>query len=200
MSGLRRLYQSQYHMQRKLVRVGCRLTRVLHNNITLLVLVVSQRQQDNVALVDPDLLPQLAADMGETAGAVEALGFQTTVSEHLDDLGVFLAFLFEDEFALFVVVLVLTPTSVFTSLVVMLAGASWHVRGSAASPRHGKRPVVRFGRQALGEVAGQPLQKSAEHTFPLFFGMVGGSRSWCGCGWSCVWCWWQKRRRAQVFM
>ena len=174
MSGLRRLYQSQYHMQRKLVRVGCRLTRVLHNNITLLVLVVSQRQQDNVTLVDPDLLPQLAADMGETAGAVEALGFQTTVSEHLDDLGVFLAFFFEDEFALFVVVLVLTPTSVFTSLVVMLAGASWHVRGGAASPRHRKR---RFGRQALGEVAGQPLQKSAQRTFPLFFGMVGGSRS-----------------------
>lgn len=52
-----------------------RLTRVLHDHITLLVLVVSQRQENDVTLVDPDLLPQLAADMGETTGAVEALGF-----------------------------------------------------------------------------------------------------------------------------
>ena len=51
-----------------------RLTRVLHDHITLLVLVVSQRQENDVTLVDPDLLPQLAADMGETTGAVEALG------------------------------------------------------------------------------------------------------------------------------
>jgi len=54
--------------------------------------------------------------MGETAGAVETLGFQAAVSEHLDDLGVFLALLFEDEFALLVVVLVLTPTSVLATL------------------------------------------------------------------------------------
>ena len=56
--------------------------------------------------------------MGKAAGTVKALSFQATVSEHLDDLGVFLAFLLEDKFALLIVVLVLTPTSVFTSLVV----------------------------------------------------------------------------------
>jgi hypothetical protein len=93
-----------------------RHTRVLHDHIALLVLVVSQRQEDDVALVDPHLLPQLAADMGEAAGAVEALGFQAAVTQHLDYLSVFLTLLFEDEFALFVVVLVLTPTSVLTTL------------------------------------------------------------------------------------
>ena len=92
-------------------------------------MVVAQREQDDVALVDPDLLPQLAADMGEAAGAVEALGFQAAVSEHLYYLGVFLALLFEDEFALFIVVFVLSPTSVFTSLwfdvVSIWFGAVW---------------------------------------------------------------------------
>jgi hypothetical protein len=122
--------------------------------------------------------------MGETAGAVEALGLQTTVSEHLDDLGVFLAFLFEDEFALFVVVLVLTPTSVFTSLVGMLVYAAWYgwSRGEGAISRgHGnvyRRLVVRFGRHGAVRCSGAaPLKQSLERTFPLFLGMVGGSRS-----------------------
>jgi hypothetical protein len=95
---------------------GGRLTRVLHNHIALLILVITQRQQNNVALVDPDLLPQLAADMGEAAGAVEALRFQAAVAQHLDDLGVLLAFFLEDELALFVVVLVLSTAPVLTTL------------------------------------------------------------------------------------
>ncbi len=54
--------------------------------------------------------------MGKTPCAVEALGLQTAVAEHLDDLGVFLAFLLEDELALLVVILVLTPTSILATL------------------------------------------------------------------------------------
>ena len=54
--------------------------------------------------------------MREAACTVETLGFEASVSEHLDDLGVFLAFFFEDEFALFVVVFVLAPTSVLAAL------------------------------------------------------------------------------------
>ena len=163
MNGLHRLQEKtsqQVHSIFRFYMHDAALTRVLHDDIALLVLVVSERQEDNITLVDPDLLPQLAADMGETAGAVEALGFQTTVSEHLDDLGVFLAFLFEDEFALFVVVLVLTPTSVFTSLVVMLAGASWHVRGSAVSPRHGKRREVWASGAGRSGGAAPPKERS----------------------------------------
>lgn len=97
-------------------RVESARTRILHYYVALFVLVVSQRQENNVALVDPDLLPQLAADMGKAARAVEALCLQTAVSKHLDHLGVFLALLLEDELALLVVVLVLTPTSVLTTL------------------------------------------------------------------------------------
>jgi hypothetical protein len=52
-----------------------KLTRVLHDHIALLILVVSQTQQDDIALVDPDLLPQLASDMSESARAIETLGF-----------------------------------------------------------------------------------------------------------------------------
>jgi hypothetical protein len=93
-----------------------RRTRILHNYITLLILIISQGQQNDVALVDPDLLPQFSTDMREAARAVETLGFETAVTKHLHDLGVFLAFLFEDEFALFVVVFVLAPTSVLAAL------------------------------------------------------------------------------------
>ena len=93
-----------------------RLTRILHDDVALLVLVVSQRQQDDVALVDPDLLPQLAADVGKAAGAVEALRLQAAVAQHLDDLRVLLALLLEDELALLVVVLVLATAPVLAAL------------------------------------------------------------------------------------
>jgi hypothetical protein len=139
-----------------------RLTRVLHDDIALLVLVVSQRQEDDVALVDPHLLPQLAADMGEAARAVEALGFQAPVTQHLDDLGVFLALLFEDEFALFVVVLVLTPTSVLATLRSVSVWPLIVVLSGQPSP----------SLFATGEVwRGCP---SKRRTFPLFFGILSG--------------------------
>lgn len=50
------------------------------HHVTLVVLVVTQRQQDDVALVDPDLLAKLAADVAESAGAVEALRLQAAIS------------------------------------------------------------------------------------------------------------------------
>jgi len=126
MNGLRRLQENtrqQVYGNFRLCMDDVLLTRVLHDDITLLILVVSERQEDNITLIDPDLLPQFAANMCKTTSAVETLGFQTSVSEHLDDLGVFLAFLLEDEFALFIVVLVLTPTSVLASLYYVLVCA-----------------------------------------------------------------------------
>lgn len=51
------------------------------HHVTLVVLVVTQRQQDDVALVDPDLLAKLAADVAESAGSVEALRLQAAVSK-----------------------------------------------------------------------------------------------------------------------
>jgi len=89
---------------------------VLHDNITLLVLVVTEREEDNITLVDPDLLAELATNVGETALAVEAHGLETTVAKHLHNLSILLAFFLEDELTLLVVVLVLSATTVLTTL------------------------------------------------------------------------------------
>lgn len=90
---------------------------VLHDNITLLVLVVTEREEDDITLVDPDLLAKLATNVSQTLLAVEAQGLQTTITEHLHDLRVFLAILLEDELTLLVVVLVLSTATVFTALI-----------------------------------------------------------------------------------
>ena len=89
---------------------------VLEYNIALLVLVVAQREQDDVALVDPDFLAQLTADVGEALLAVEAERLEAAIAEHLEHLRVLLALFLERQLALFVVVFVLAATPVFTSL------------------------------------------------------------------------------------
>jgi hypothetical protein len=131
-------------------RGRARLTGVLHDDVALLVLVVTQGQQDDVALVDPDLLPQLAADMCEAARAVEALGLETAVAEHLDDLGILLALLLEDELALLVVVLVLTPAPVLTTLLCVSA-AGHRGRGSPAGAAEGRTFPLFLGMMTVGE-------------------------------------------------
>ena len=45
------------------LQASCFVGVVLEDDVALLVLVVTQRQEDNVALVDPDLLSQLATDV-----------------------------------------------------------------------------------------------------------------------------------------
>ena len=81
---LRRLRQLPIRLQTpRLVRT------VLEYDVPLLVLIVPQRQQYDVALVDPDFLPEFAADVREALFAVEAEGFETAVAEHFDDLCVF---------------------------------------------------------------------------------------------------------------
>lgn len=96
------------------------IDRVLEDDVALVLLEVAQGQQNNVALVDPDLLAQLSADRGEALLAVEAGGVEAAVSEHLDDLGVLLAILLEGELTLVVLVLVLSATTVLSSLSLVL--------------------------------------------------------------------------------
>ena len=62
--------------------------RVLQDDVAFLVLVVPQREQDDVTLVDPHLLAQLAPDMREALLAVETLRLKSTISKHLDYLSV----------------------------------------------------------------------------------------------------------------
>jgi hypothetical protein len=62
---------------------------VLEDHVAFLVLVVAEREQDDVALVDPDLLAQLAANMCEALGAIEAERLEATVAEHFQNLCIF---------------------------------------------------------------------------------------------------------------
>ena len=76
------------------------LGAVLEDHVRLAVLVVAQADEHDVAGVDPDLLAHLAADVREALDAVDALRVEAVVAEHLEDLGVLLAVLLEDELAL----------------------------------------------------------------------------------------------------
>ena len=89
---------------------------VLHDNITLLILVITEREEDDITLVDPDLLAELATNVSETLLAIEAESLETTVAQHLHDLCVLLAFFLEDKLTLLVVVLVLSTAAVLTAL------------------------------------------------------------------------------------
>lgn len=86
--------------------------RVLEDNITLLVLVLTERHKNDVTVIDPDLLAKLATDKTEALDTVEALkagkivrifvcfvgglvrgratyhGLESAVTQHLDDLSV----------------------------------------------------------------------------------------------------------------
>src|ERR1700761_1984147 len=77
------------------------------------------REKLTVALIHPNLLPQLAPDVREplsVAVAVEAHSLQAAVAQHLDHLRVLLALLLEDELALLVVVLILSATAILATL------------------------------------------------------------------------------------
>jgi hypothetical protein len=86
-------------------------------------LVLAKRDQNDVAVVDPDLFPQLAANETQTLDTVEALrrrskleryggalrgvdsayhGLQAAVTQHLEDLSVLLAIFLERELTLLV--------------------------------------------------------------------------------------------------
>ena len=62
------------------------------------------------------LLPELSSDVALSLDAVEAVGLQATVSQHLDDLGVLLPVLLEDELPFIALVLVLASPPVLASL------------------------------------------------------------------------------------
>lgn len=115
---------------------------VLHDNVALFVLVFTQREENNVTLVDPDLLPELATNVCQTLLTVEAKSLQTAVTQHLHDLRILLAFLLEDEFALLVVVLVLTTSAVLTALYEELACVL--NRGNFIMPAHSFHSLASF--------------------------------------------------------
>lgn len=129
---------------------------VLQDDVALLILVVAQGEEDDVALVDPDLLAQLASDVCQSLLAVEAHGLETAVAQHLDDLRVFLTLLLEDQFALLVVVLVLAATAILTTLlglvsllffVERLRGVVWSRETASRTSSH---PAAHTARERPG--------------------------------------------------
>lgn len=61
-------------------RNGCWVERKRSHHIAFVILVITQRQQDDVALVDPDLLAKFATNVSESACAIKALSLKATVS------------------------------------------------------------------------------------------------------------------------
>ena len=59
--------------EKKNVQRTSLISRVLENDVSLLVLVLAERDENDVAVVDPDLFPELATDETKTLDAVEAL-------------------------------------------------------------------------------------------------------------------------------
>jgi len=98
------------------LQVPCFISRVLKNHISFGILIVSQPKQDNVRMVDPDLLPELAPDVTQALHPVEAHGFKTAVPKHFGHLSILLPIFLEDQFSLQAFVLVLTPSPVLSSL------------------------------------------------------------------------------------
>ena len=72
--------RSRWGGSRGVQRTGL-VGRVFEDHVALLVLVLAQGDEDDVAVVDPDLFPQLATDQTQTLDAVEAL--HTAVSSLL---------------------------------------------------------------------------------------------------------------------
>ena len=126
------------------LQASCLVGTVLEDDVAFLILVVAQREQDDVALVDPDLLAELASDVCEPFRAVEAEGLEASVSKHFQDLGIFwgerqcvrscvatreqptLTFFLEGKFTLLVVILVLSTTAILASLfIAVLESFPW---------------------------------------------------------------------------
>ena len=71
-------------------QTSCFVGRIFEDYIAFLILVIAERKEDDVALVDPDLLAQFTTDVGEPLGAIETEGLESAIAEHFENLGIFL--------------------------------------------------------------------------------------------------------------
>merc|ERR1712141_556255 len=96
------------------------VSRVLEDHISLGILIVTKANEDNVGLVYPHLLPELAPDMAQAFHPVETHGLEASVAQHLGHLGIFLTILLENELSLQPLVFILSPPPVFSSFSLVL--------------------------------------------------------------------------------
>lgn len=65
---------------------------------------------------DPYLFSELSSDMTQSCCPIKTVCFQTPIPQHLHHLGILLAVLFEHKLSLVILILVLTPAPILTSL------------------------------------------------------------------------------------
>ena len=120
--------------------------------------------------------------VGETLAAVEAKGLETSVTQHLDDLGIFLAVLLEGQLSALVIVLLGTSSAVLASLLLQpgqyrMLHISSHV---GALLVEGCAPTCLQWRGRGNTRVGTGSVFLRRLTFPLFLGMLtcgsGGAR------------------------
>lgn len=141
---------------------------VLHDHIALLVLVLTEREEDDITLVDPDLLAHLATDVSQTLFAIKAQSLQAAVAQHLYNLRILLAFLLEDKLALLVVVLVLSTATVLTALYMIVR-------------MHSKR-VVRCQQRIERKLASPQIHQPTLSMIDYLWGLVAGRHLPCKRG------------------
>ena len=101
------------------------ISAVLQDDISLGILIVPQTDEDDVRLVDPDFLPELATDVTEPFDSVKAHRLQSAITEHLGDLGVLLTILLKHQLSLVSEILVLPSPPVLSSLSLVLRHGYW---------------------------------------------------------------------------
>ena len=104
-----------------LLQTACLVRRILLDHIGLAVLKLTQRQQDNIAVVDPYLFAHLAANMRQALLTVKAQRLQTPIAQHPHDLCILLALVLENELALGLVIIPSAP-----AILTALALGLWH--------------------------------------------------------------------------
>merc|ERR1719507_2777135 len=77
------------------LQVSRLVSRVLQNDVSSGILIVSKADQDNVRLINPDFLAQLSTNVTETLDTIEAHSLKATITQHFDHLGIFLTIFFK---------------------------------------------------------------------------------------------------------
>lgn len=95
---------------------SCLIRIVFVDDVTLVSLKISQRHQYDITLTHPHLLSQFSSDVAHSLFAIKTAHFDSTITQHLRDLGVLLALILVDQFSFLTTVVILSFSSILSSL------------------------------------------------------------------------------------
>jgi len=98
---------------------------VFQDDISFVVLVISQPHQNDIRRVNPHLFPEFSSDVAKPLDSVEAHRLQTAVPQHFDHLSIFLSVLLEHQLSLLRLILVLSTSPILSSLSFILGHILW---------------------------------------------------------------------------